>query len=178
MNKVILMGRLTADPELRQTQSGISSCRFTVAINRNFVDKNSGQRQADFITVTAWRQTAEFVSKYFSKGRMIAVEGNLRTSTYQNKTYPDVTHYVTEVYADQVHFTGEKAAENAPNSNAMTQNNYAPQFTQPQQNVAYNAQQTPMQAVVQKAQDNNIPVENSQTYMQGFEPVTDDGLPW
>ena len=67
MNKVILMGRLTADPELRQTQSGISSCRFTVAINRNFVDKTTGHRQADFISCIAWRQTAEFVSRYFHK---------------------------------------------------------------------------------------------------------------
>lgn len=175
LNRVIIMGRLTADPELRQTQNGVATCRFTVAVDRRA--GQNGEKQADFITVTAWRQTAEFVSKYFSKGRMICVEGNLKTSTYQNKTYPDVTHYVTEVYADQVHFTGEKAADNAPNSNAMAQNGFAQQFTQPQQNVAYNAQQTPMQAVMQKAQTNGVPIDN-QTFMQGFEPVTDDGLPW
>lgn len=175
LNKVIIMGRLTADPELRQTASGVATCRFTVAVDRRA--GQNGEKQADFITVTAWRQTAEFVSKYFSKGRMICVEGNLKTSTYQNKTYPDVTHYVTEVYADQVHFTGEKAAENAPNLNAMAQSGFAPQFTQPQQNTAYNAQQTPMQAVMQKAQTNGVPIDN-QTFMDGFEPVTDDGLPW
>lgn len=175
LNRVIIMGRLTADPELRQTQSGVATCRFTVAVDRRA--GQNGEKQADFITVTAWRQTAEFVSKYFSKGRMICVEGNLKTSTYQNKTYPDVTHYVMEVYADQVHFTGEKAAENAPNSNAMVQNDYAPQFTQPQQNTAYNAHQTPMQAMMQKAQTNGVPIDN-QTFMDGFEPVTDDGLPW
>ena len=62
INKVILMGRLTADPELRQTQSGISSCRFTVAVDRRFTDKNTGERKADFINVIAWRQQAEFVS--------------------------------------------------------------------------------------------------------------------
>ena len=78
MNKVILVGRLTADPELRQTQSGIASCRFTVAVDRRFADKNTGERQADFITCQAWRQTAEFVSRYFNKGKMIAVEGSLR----------------------------------------------------------------------------------------------------
>lgn len=172
LNRVIIMGRLTADPELRQTPSGVSTCQFTIAVDRTFVGQ-SGERQADFITVVAWRQTAEFVSKYFSKGRMIAIEGNLRTRSYPDKRYPDVTHYVMEVYADQVHFTGEKAADNTPNSNAMAQNNYAPQFTQPQQNVAYNAQQTPMQALAQKAQDNGVPVE--QTYLQGFEPVIDDG---
>ena len=78
MNKVILMGRLTADPELRQTQSGISSCRFTVAVNRRIADKNTGERQADFISCTAWRQTAEFVSRYFKKGSMICVESIFR----------------------------------------------------------------------------------------------------
>lgn len=173
LNRVIIMGRLTADPELRQTASGVAKCRFTVAVDRSFV-KQGEERQADFITVVAWRQTAEFVCRYFSKGRMIAIEGNLKTNTYQNKAYPDITHYVTEVYADQVHFTGEKVAENAPNLNAMAQNTqpyataYVPHPT-PQ-----NAQQTPMQAVMQKAQANNVPVDN-QTFMDGFEPVVDDG---
>ena len=92
LNKVILMGRLTADPELRQTQSGVNSCRFTVAVDRNFVPQG-GERQADFITCIAWRQTAEFVSRYFSKGRMICVEGNLRTGSYDDRNHPDVKHY-------------------------------------------------------------------------------------
>ncbi len=128
LNKVILMGRLTADPELRQTPNGVSTCRFTVACDRNFVPQG-GERQADFITVVAWRQTAEFVSRYFSKGRMIAVEGNLRTSSYPDKRYPDVTHYVMEVYADQVYFAGDKPAQQQGGGN------YAPQqFAQPQYN--------------------------------------------
>lgn len=127
LNKVILMGRLTADPELRQTPNGVSTCQFTIAVDRSFVGQN-GERQADFITVVAWRQTAEFVSRYFAKGRMIAVEGNLRTRSYTDKRYPDVTHYVTEVYADQVHFTGEKTQQQGGG-------NYAPQqFAQPQYN--------------------------------------------
>ncbi len=108
MNKVILMGRLTADPELRQTPNGIASCRFTVAVNRSFVDKNTGERQADFISCTAWRQTAEFVTRYFNKGSMIMVEGSIRTGSYQDKKYPDITHYTTEVYVDNVEFTGSK----------------------------------------------------------------------
>ncbi len=107
LNKVILMGRLTADPELRQTPSNVSNCRFTVACDRNFAAKGE-ERQADFITVVAWRQTAEFVSKYFSKGNMIVVEGNLRTGSYNDKKYPDVKHYTTEVYADQVYFGESK----------------------------------------------------------------------
>ena len=109
MNKVILVGRLTADPELRQTQSGIASCRFTVAVDRRFADKNTGERQADFITCQAWRQTAEFVSRYFNKGKMIAVEGSLRTGKYQDKNHPDVTHYTTDVYVDNVEFVGGKS---------------------------------------------------------------------
>ena len=108
MNKVILMGRLTADPELRQTQGGIASCRFTVACDRRFADKNTGERQADFITCTAWRQTAEFVSRYFNKGKLICVEGSLRNNNYQDKNHPDVTHYTTDVQVDNVEFVGGK----------------------------------------------------------------------
>lgn len=108
MNKTILVGRLTADPELRQTQSGVASCRFTVAVDRKFADKNTGEKQSDFITCVAWRQTAEFVSRYFNKGKMIALEGSLRTGKYQDKNHEDVTHYTTEVYVDNVEFVGGK----------------------------------------------------------------------
>ena len=108
MNKVILMGRLTADPELRQTQSGTAVCRFTVAVNRKF--KNTqGKYEADFISCIAWKQTAEFITKYFSKGAMIAVEGTLRNNNYQDKNHPDVTHYTTDVLVDNVEFTGSKS---------------------------------------------------------------------
>ena len=87
INRVILMGRLTADPELKQTQSGVSVCQFTVAVTRARADQN-GERQSDFINVVAWRQTAEFVCRYFNKGRLILVEGELRTRTYDDKRYP------------------------------------------------------------------------------------------
>lgn len=108
MNKVILIGRLTADPELRQTQNGISSCRFTVAVNRKFKNEHTGEYDADFVTCIAWRQTAECVSRYFSKGKMIALEGTLRTGKYQDKNHPDITHYTTDVYVDNVEFVGGK----------------------------------------------------------------------
>lgn len=139
LNKVILMGRLTADPELRQTPNGVSTCRFTVAVDRNFVQQGQ-ERQADFITVVAWRQTAEFVSRYFTKGRMICVEGNLRTSSYDDRNHPDVKHYVTEVYADQVYFAGDK------NPNAQ-QGGYNPnqQYIQPQQFAPQQSYQQPAQ---------------------------------
>lgn len=119
MNKVILMGRLTADLELRQSQNGISVCRFTIAVNRKFADKQTGERQADFISCTAWKQTAEFISKYFKKGSMIAVEGTLRTGSYTDRNHPDVTHYTTDVLVDNVEFTGSKP-ENTNNSPAKS----------------------------------------------------------
>lgn len=116
MNKVIITGRLTADPELRQTQSGISSCRFTVAVNRKFKN-DKGDYDADFITCVAWRQTAEFISKYFSKGKMIALEGTLRTGSYTDRNHSDVTHYTTDVYVDAVEFCGDKGGNNSDGSN-------------------------------------------------------------
>jgi single-strand DNA-binding protein len=78
LNKVILMGRLTKDPELRYTPSNVPVCTFTIAVDRNYA-KQGEQRQADFIQVVAWRNNAEFVSKYFAKGRMIAIAGSLQT---------------------------------------------------------------------------------------------------
>lgn len=122
MNKVILTGRLTADPELRQTQSGISSCRFTVAVSRKYADKSTGERQADFITCTAWRQTAEFISRFFTKGKMIAVEGCLRNNNYKDRQHPDVTHYTMDVFVDSVEFCGDKAAGSATNAADKQQN--------------------------------------------------------
>ena len=109
INNVILMGRLTADPELRQTPSGVSTCQITVAVNRSYTSQD-GERPTDFITVVAWRQTAEFISRNFTKGKLILVEGQLRTRTYDDKRYPDVRHYVTEVYADNVSFGETKAS--------------------------------------------------------------------
>ena len=132
MNKTILIGRLTADPELRQTQNGIASCRFTVAVNRKYKNEQ-GEYEADFITCVAWRQTAEFVSRYFSKGKMIAVEGTLHTGSYQDKNYPDVKHYTTGVYVDNVEFCGDKSSSTtAP---ATTTQSYTP-TPQPQQSQA------------------------------------------
>lgn len=163
LNKVILMGRLTADPELRQTPSGVSTCQFTVAVERNFTPQG-GERQSDFITVVAWRQTAEFVSRYFAKGRMICVEGNLRTRTYDDRRHPEVRHYVTEVYADSVYFTGEKAQQGGGG-------NYAPQqFAQPAAPQQY-AQPAP-------PQQGDVP-DVSFGDLDGFEEVIgEDNLPF
>lgn len=111
-NVCVLMGRITQDLELKQTPNGVSVLAFTVAVDRNSKDK-----QTDFISCVAWRQTAEFIAKYFGKGRMIAAEGQLRTRTYDDKN--GVKHYVTEVYVDNASFTGEaKNAEPAHNNPA------------------------------------------------------------
>ncbi|MGN0688961.1 MAG: single-stranded DNA-binding protein [Oscillospiraceae bacterium] len=135
LNKVILMGRLTADPELRQTPSNVSTCTFTVACDRNYAAQGQ-ERQADFITVVAWRQTAEFVSRYFRKGSMIIVEGNLRTRTYNDKRYPDVKHYVTEVFADQVLFgESKKSSDGAGGNYAENRNFQAPKQEAPEPTV-------------------------------------------
>ncbi len=106
LNKVMLMGRLTKDPELRYTSNNIAVCSFTIAVDRNFV-KQGEQKQADFINCQAWRSTAEFISKYFAKGRMIAVVGAIQTRTWDDTE--GKKHYATGVVVNEVSFTGEKA---------------------------------------------------------------------
>jgi len=119
LNKVIIMGRISQDLELKSTPSGTATLTFNVAVERSFA-KQGEERQADFITCVAWRQQAEFISKYFSKGRMIAIEGNLRTRNYEDKN--GSKHYVTEVFVDSVSFTGEaqqgKSAEKPKEQNS------------------------------------------------------------
>ena len=108
LNVVVLTGRLVADPELKTTQSGNSVCTFRVAVDRSYAPQGE-ERKADFITVTAWRKTAEFVSKYFQKGSMISVQGRLETRQYQDKNGNNRT--ATEVLAAEVSFCGSKAAD-------------------------------------------------------------------
>lgn len=105
LNTAIIMGRLTADPELRTTQSGLSVTSFTVAVDRNY--KNGDERQTDFINVVAWRGTADFVSRYFKKGQMIAVQGSIQTRGYEDKNGNKRT--AVEIVADNVSFCGSKA---------------------------------------------------------------------
>ncbi|MEF9969841.1 MAG: single-stranded DNA-binding protein [Ruthenibacterium sp.] len=114
LNVIALMGRLTADPELRQIPNGTATCSFTVAVDRNFV-KSGEERKADFINVVAWRQAAEFVCKYFHKGSMIAVDGSLQTRNYEDKN--GIKRTAFEVVANNISFTGEKASGGNTNSN-------------------------------------------------------------
>ena len=165
MNNVILMGRMCSDPELRQTQSGISSCRFTNAVNRKFKNKDTDQYDADFISCVAWRQTAEFVSRYFSKGSMICVSGSLRTGSYTDKNHSDVTHYTTDVFVDCVEFTGEKKQQGTSNSQ------------QPQQQIPQQQQQQPQQQPAPQNTPHNS-LEEAQNWgnLSEFEEILSDGL--
>lgn len=118
INSVCLMGRLTYEPELRMTPSGVAVISFQVACDRNY-QKAGEERKADFIDVTAWRQTAEFVSRYFHKGSMIAVQGSIQTENYTDKD--GNKRKQVQVVADQVSFCGSKAETGTGASN----------FTQP-----------------------------------------------
>ena len=126
LNRVILMGRLVADPELKTTGSGISVTSFRIAVDRSYV-KQGEERKADFIDIVCWRQQAEFVCRYFGKGSLIAVEGQLQTRTYQAKDGSN--RYVVEVVADNISFTGENR-DNSGYNNSFNQSygqSYAPQ---------------------------------------------------
>lgn len=111
LNVVAIMGRLVADPELRTTGNGTNVCSFRIACDRNFAQKGQ-ERQADFIDVVAWRQSAEFICKYFQKGSLIAVEGSLQSRQYQDKNGNNRT--AVEVLANQINFAGGKKPGGQP----------------------------------------------------------------
>ena len=110
LNKIILMGRLTRDPELRRTQSGTAVASFSLAVDRDYKDQ-SGENETDFIDIVAWRNTAEFVSKYFTKGRMAVVEGRLQIRDWTDKE--GHKRRSAEVVSENVYFGDSKRAEAA-----------------------------------------------------------------
>ena len=175
MNKAILMGRLTADPELRQTPSGLYVTQFTVAINRPV--KQGAEPQADFIKCVAWKQTAEFISQYFHKGAMIAVEGRIQVRTYDDRN--GQRQYITEVVVDHAHFTGEKREQQGLGGYQQPQNGggYQQPQAQPQQGwgtYQQQPQQQPMQKPMQKpAQPQQLSVAN----LDDFEEILSGGQP-
>lgn len=130
LNRVILMGRLVADPELKTTPSGVSVTSFRIAVDRSYV-KSGEERKADFIDIVCWRQTAEFVCRYFGKGSLIAVEGQLQSRTYQAKD--GTNRYVLEVVADNVSFTGERK-DNGGNNGGYNGGYQKPNNSQPRNN--------------------------------------------
>ena len=112
LNKVILGGRITADLELKQTQSGIATIQFSIAVNRRFTAKGADDNQnTDFINVRAWRQTAEFISRFFKKGSSICVIGSIQTRNWTDQQ--GVKHYATDVVADEAYFV-ESKGDNVP----------------------------------------------------------------
>lgn len=122
-NKVILIGNMTADPELKQTQGGLSVCSFSIAVNRRFKGEN-GQQDCDFINIVTWKQQAEFVTRYFKKGQAILVCGQLQTRTWTDNQ--GQKRYATEVVADEVSFVGNSSSNTEAKPyvpNAYTSNN-------------------------------------------------------
>ena len=106
LNSVCLMGRLTADPELKSTQSGVSVCNFRIAVDRTYTPKGQ-EKQTDFINIVTWRSTAEFVSRYFRKGQLVAVQGSIQTGQYTDRDGNKRTAF--DVVADNVFFAEKKA---------------------------------------------------------------------
>lgn len=154
INNVALCGRITKDIELRQTNNGKSFTRFSVAVERENFDR-SAEKVSDFINVTAWEKTAEFVGKYFAKGSAIYVEGSIQTGSYVNKN--GVTVYTTDVLARKVKFAESKPNSNSPAARNEQPNYYQPQVQQPQNN---NYQ-------------NNYPQTNNNFSQPQGQPITD-----
>lgn len=142
LNKVILMGRLTADPELKQTQGGTAVTSFSIAVDRRY--NRDGERKADFISCVAWRTTAEFIAKYFNKGSMIALVGELQTRSWEDNN--GQKRYATEVIASEVSFCGSKNNTEG-NSPATEENAPAPSFSA----------QTPTPNFEEYAEDADLP---------------------
>jgi single-strand DNA-binding protein len=110
MNKVILMGRLTADPELRYTTNNIPVCRFSIAVDRQYA-KQGEEKQTDFFNITAWRASGEFASRYFKKGMRVLVEGSIRNNNYEDSQ--GIRHYTVEIWADRLYFADGKRDDSA-----------------------------------------------------------------
>ncbi len=129
LNKVILIGNMVADPELKQTPNGISVCRFRLAVQRRYARAaEQGQQTADFLDVVAWRQSAEFVSKYFKKGSPILVCGQIQSRNWEDKD--GAKRYTVEILADEVSFVGNKSDDNRSDSQYNAPSNYStPAYT-------------------------------------------------
>ena len=132
LNKLIMIGRITANPELKTTPSGVSTCSFSLAVEKNYL-QSDGSRGVDFIPVVSWKKNAEFLVNNFKKGSLVCVEGSIQTRSYKDKE--GKTRYVTEVLAERFYFTGDKSAKNDNNAPQAQQNapqgqQYAPQAQQ------------------------------------------------
>ena len=122
LNKVVLAGRITADPELKQTTTGVSVLSFTLAVNRRFSKNEQGEQQTDFISMVAWRQTAEFISKYFRKGSAICVTGSIQTRSWQDQQ--GQRRYATEVVVDEAMFVDSRSESGNAQGNSYMPDAY------------------------------------------------------
>ena len=126
LNHITLMGRLVADPELRRTGSGVAVTTFRIAVDRDFAPKDGGERKADFITCVAWRQTGEFISKYFTKGRMIVVDGRLEMRDWTDRDGNKRT--TAEVIVDNAYFGDSRRDNDGSNYSGNTYSAPAPSY--------------------------------------------------
>ena len=171
-NKIVIMGRLCANPELKQTQSGVSVCKIRVAVNRP-KNKDTGEQTADFFNVTSFKGTAEMISRYFTKGKMILVEGQMHNNDYTDQN--GVKHYAMEILANSVAFCGDSAQNGNQNGGQAAQpsgypaqpNNYAV----PAQ--GYAQPQRPAQAAMPQARNSqqNLSIGN----LSEFEDILSEG---
>ena len=129
MNHIVIMGRLTNDPERRETPNGVPVTKFTLAVDRPFTPKDGGEKKADFIPVVAWRNTADFVAKYFTKGQMTAVSGRLEVREWTDKE--NNRRWTTEVIADHVYFTESKKSRESSIGPANPKEDYGAGYTTP-----------------------------------------------
>ncbi|MBQ8926690.1 MAG: single-stranded DNA-binding protein [Oscillospiraceae bacterium] len=169
-NRVILMGRLTRDPELRTTQSGVSMCRFSIAVERSFA-RQGEERQTDFFDITCWRQQAEFVCKYFTKGRMIHVEGTLQNNNYTDKD--GVKHYSMAIQADRIDFCGD-SRNSGGGYNAPGQYN-SPAYDNAQQYQQSTPAPAPARPAAPQAAVNQAPNPIELGDLGDFEEILSDG---
>lgn len=176
MNKVMLVGRLTKDPEVKNTSSQTPFCNFTIAVDRRFKDQN-GQRQADFISCVAWRQTASFIGSYFHKGSRIGVVGSLQTRTYDDPA-SGAKKYVTEVVVDEAEFVESSAS----NARPQGQGGYtAPANTAPSMPSSPAAQNAPSMPEAPESPAYQQPPQDSAAASAPTAPSSDivaaDGMP-
>ncbi|MCQ2532475.1 MAG: single-stranded DNA-binding protein [Saccharofermentans sp.] len=152
MNKVILVGRLTKDPEVKNTSSQVPFCNFTVAVDRRFKDAN-GQRQADFISCVAWRQTASFIGSYFRKGSKIGLTGSIQTRTYDDNN--GQKRYVTEVVVEEAEFVESANNSGAPRTQGNG-NGAVPPPPPPQGSMAAAAPAAPKSTIAPSMDDDSF----------------------
>ena len=176
INQVVLVGRLTRDPELRHTQSNIANLRFTVAVNRQFTNQQ-GERQADFINCVAWRAQAENMARFLKKGSLIGLTGRIETGSYQNQQGQTV--YTTDVIADSVQFLEPRSAQdgggqqNFGGNNNFNQNQFSQNSVPPQQS-------NPFPAANGSMVTNPFPTNNAapEPTFNSTIDISDDDLPF